>query len=193
MVTAALDRGNTVFGLVTFCFLYPFRAQFYITSSSPSPSLAPGSAFYTRNMSSPVRQLQWQSGLDYVYVATESSVSDSINTYITCSYILDECIALWGKPEQVHLLYMEQLYAYDCHLNMSEHSTMSGHRISHTATKVYTCVQHRKIHTVRYTLVQPTICSAGHAKISLREKALSPSLLICTNSHCCRQKRLSSD
>ena len=40
--------------------------------------LAPGSAFYTRSMSSPVRQLQWQSGLDYVYVATESSVSDII-------------------------------------------------------------------------------------------------------------------
>jgi len=25
-----------------------------------------------------VRQLQWQSGLDYIYVATESSVSDNI-------------------------------------------------------------------------------------------------------------------
>jgi len=40
--------------------------------------LTAGSAFYTRSMSSPVSQLQWQSGLDYVYVATESSVSDVI-------------------------------------------------------------------------------------------------------------------
>ena len=72
-----------ILGLVTFCFLYPIRAQFHITSASPppSPSLVPGSAFYTRSMSSSVRQLQWQSRLDYVYVATESSVSNGINTY----------------------------------------------------------------------------------------------------------------
>jgi len=29
-------------------------------------------------MSSRIRQLQWQSGLDYIYVATESSVSISV-------------------------------------------------------------------------------------------------------------------
>ena len=50
-----------------------FEMQFYITPTSFS--LVPGNSFYTRIMSSPVRQLQWESGLDYIYVATESAVS----------------------------------------------------------------------------------------------------------------------
>jgi len=62
-------------GLIT-NFPYHSKIQFHITSSSLM--LTAGSAFYTRSMSSPVSQLQWQSGLDYVYVATESSVSDVI-------------------------------------------------------------------------------------------------------------------
>jgi len=62
--------------------LYHLHIQFHITSSSSLP--APGSAFYTRNMSSPVRQLQWQSGLDYVYVATESSVCDKHCIFYVC-------------------------------------------------------------------------------------------------------------
>ena len=32
-------------------------------------------------MSSPVRQLQWESGLDYIYVATESSVSAQLQYF----------------------------------------------------------------------------------------------------------------
>ena len=51
-----------------------FNFQFHITSISSS--LGPERAFYTNSMPSPVRQLQWKSGLDYVYVATDTSVSD---------------------------------------------------------------------------------------------------------------------
>ena len=54
--------------------LFPFNLQFHITATTFLQT--PGNAFYnTSSMSSPVRQLQWQSGLDYIYVATESSVS----------------------------------------------------------------------------------------------------------------------
>ena len=41
-----------------------FNFQFHITSTSSS--LGPEKAFYTNSMPSPVRQLQWKSGLDYV-------------------------------------------------------------------------------------------------------------------------------
>ena len=53
--------------------LFPFNFQFHITTTTFLQ--APGNAFYTSSMPSPVRQLQWQSGLDYIYVATESLVS----------------------------------------------------------------------------------------------------------------------
>ena len=70
-----LSRGILILHrLTTSVFFNPLCIQFHISSSLSLP--APGSAFYTRSMSSPVRQLQWQSGLDCVYVATESSVSD---------------------------------------------------------------------------------------------------------------------
>jgi len=75
-----MSRGHPHFTWTDYKFSYLLYIQFHITSSSFS--LAPGSAFDTRNMSSPVRQLQWQSRLDYIYVATESSVSD--NNY--CDY-----------------------------------------------------------------------------------------------------------
>ena len=54
-----------------FVFFKPM--QFYITATSFL--LTHGNSFYTRVMSSHVRQLQWESGLDYIYVATESAVS----------------------------------------------------------------------------------------------------------------------
>ena len=41
--------------------------------------LGPETAFYTNSMPAPVRQLQWESGLDYVYVATDTSVSVEIH------------------------------------------------------------------------------------------------------------------
>ena len=59
------------FVVVVVVFFKPM--QFYITATSFL--LTPGNSFYTRMMSSPVRQLQWESGLDYIYVATESAVS----------------------------------------------------------------------------------------------------------------------
>ena len=39
-------------------------------------------------MPSPVRQLQWESGLDYVYVATDTSVSDFFFIAIALSQVL---------------------------------------------------------------------------------------------------------
>ena len=34
--------------------------------------------------------------------------------------LLDECMTLWGKPEQVHVLNVEQLHAHNCHQDVTE-------------------------------------------------------------------------
>jgi len=34
--------------------------------------------------------------------------------------LLDECTALWGKPERAHVLNVEQLHAHDCHQDETE-------------------------------------------------------------------------
>ena len=66
-----------------------FQIQFYITATSFL--LVPGSSFYTRMISSPVKQLQWESGLDYIYVATESSVS-VWHRYFYIALLMHNCI-----------------------------------------------------------------------------------------------------
>ena len=53
---------------------FHFNFQFHITSTSSS--LGPERAFSTNSMPSSVRQLHWKSELQFVYVATDTSVSD---------------------------------------------------------------------------------------------------------------------
>jgi len=36
-------------------------------------------------------------------------------------------MTLWGEPEEVHVQKMVRLHAHDCHQNVTEHSTTSGH------------------------------------------------------------------
>ena len=43
-------------------------------------------------------------------------------------------MTLWGEPEWVHMLNMEQLHAHgchECHHSVTEHYTSLGHRILH--------------------------------------------------------------
>jgi len=51
-------------------------------------------------------------------------------------------MTLWGEPERVHMLNMEQLHAHDRHQNVTEHSTTLGHWISH---KKHTSVPDRNL------------------------------------------------
>jgi len=46
-------------------------------------------------------------------------------------------MTLWGEPEWVHFLNVEQLHVNGCHQNVTEHSTTLGHRISHKSTHVH--------------------------------------------------------
>ena len=68
-----------------------------------------------------------------------------------CSIKLEECMTLWGKPEWIHVQNMEQLYAHDCHLGVSE---TSGHRGWHTKS-TNTCTTQEQwvsetVHQVRH-------------------------------------------
>ena len=52
--------------------------QFDVTDATSSTSRVLSDAFDVRQMPSQVRQLQWKSGLDYVYVATETTVRKDV-------------------------------------------------------------------------------------------------------------------
>ena len=59
--------------------------QFDVTNATSSTSRVLSDAFDVRQMPSQVRQLQWKSGLDYVYVATETTVRIAISvSYYDC-------------------------------------------------------------------------------------------------------------
>ena len=52
--------------------------QFDVTDATSSTSRVLSDTFDVRQMPSQVRQLQWKSGLDYVYVATETTVRKDV-------------------------------------------------------------------------------------------------------------------
>ena len=72
---------------------------------------------------------------------TNTFISHTLQLFgIVChTLVIDERMALWGKPEQVHAR-AEQLHVQGFHQNVIEHSTTLGHRISH---KQYTSAPHR--------------------------------------------------
>ena len=52
-----------------------------------------------------------------------------------CSIIITrKCMTLWGDPERIHKQNMEQLHAYDCHLNVTETQATEIHTHVHTGT-----------------------------------------------------------
>ena len=57
---------------------------------------------------------------------------------VTLFEIVDECMMLWGVPEQVHMQNMEQLQAHDHHQNVTEHGKATEYILN-----VHTYTQHR--------------------------------------------------